>query len=66
MATLSSLLQPLPVLPFAEHGIDADAKEAVAFALLAVECVTGRSANVPHISGARGPARLGKICLPPV
>jgi anhydro-N-acetylmuramic acid kinase len=41
-------------------------KEAVAFALLAVECVAGRSNNVPSATGARGPARLGKICLPPL
>jgi anhydro-N-acetylmuramic acid kinase len=66
LAELSTLLAPTPVRAFAERGIDADAKEAVAFALLAVECVTGRAANVPHISGARGPARLGKICLPPI
>jgi anhydro-N-acetylmuramic acid kinase len=65
MAELTRLLAPVPVRAFAEDGITADAKEAVAFALLAVECVTGRSANVPHVSGARGPARLGKICLPP-
>ncbi len=65
MAELTRLLAPIPVRAFAEHGITADAKEAAAFALLAVECVTGRSANVPHVSGARGPARLGKICLPP-
>ncbi len=65
MAELARLLAPAPVRAFREAGIDADAKEAVAFALLAVECVAGRSANVPHVTGARGPARLGKICLPP-
>lgn len=66
MAELARLLSPIPVRPFAERGITADAKEAAAFALLAVECVAGRSANVPHVSGARGAARLGKICLPPL
>jgi anhydro-N-acetylmuramic acid kinase len=66
VGTLARLLAPLPVRAFKEHGVDADSKEAVAFALLAVECVCGRAANVPHISGARGPARLGKICLPPI
>ena len=65
MAELARILAPIPVRAFAEQGITADAKEAAAFALLAVECVTGRSANVPHVSGARGPARLGKISLPP-
>ena len=66
MSELASRLGPLPVRPFEELHIGADAKEAVAFALLAVECVAGRAANVPHVSGARGPARLGKICLPPL
>jgi anhydro-N-acetylmuramic acid kinase len=70
MSTLQKLLAPLPVRGFAEATagltIEADAKEAVAFALLAVECVCGRSANVPAVTGARGPARLGKICLPPL
>jgi len=66
MKMLSAVLAPIPVRTFHEGGIDADAKEAVAFALLAVECVAGRAANVPHISGARGPARLGKICFPPL
>jgi len=65
MAALAQALAPLPVRAFAEGGVDADMKEAVAFALLAVECVTGRSANLPGVSGARGPARLGKICFPP-
>ena len=66
MSTLARLLSPLPVAPLLEHGIDASMKEAVAFALLAVECVTGRAANVPRATGASGPARLGKICLPPL
>ncbi len=64
MAALAERLA-VPVSRFEEQGVDADAKEAVAFALLAVECVAGRSANVPHVSGARGPARLGKVCFPP-
>jgi anhydro-N-acetylmuramic acid kinase len=74
MSTLEKQLAPLPVRGFAEAlspgasglVVGADAKEAVAFALLAVECVCGRSANVPAVTGARGPARLGKICLPPL
>ena len=66
MATLARLLHPISVAPLLEHGIDASMKEAVAFALLAVECVAGRPANVPRATGASGPARLGKICLPPL
>jgi anhydro-N-acetylmuramic acid kinase len=47
------------------EGVPADAKEAVAFALLAVEAVHGEAANVPAATGARQAAVLGKICLPP-
>jgi anhydro-N-acetylmuramic acid kinase len=44
-----------------DFGLPADAKEAMAFALFAVECLRGRSANVPAATGARRPAVLGKI-----
>jgi anhydro-N-acetylmuramic acid kinase len=44
-----------------DFGLPADAKEAMVFALLAVECLNGRSANVPAATGARRPAVLGKI-----
>ena len=37
----------------------------VAFAVLAVEALHARPANVPQVTGARGPAILGKLCLPP-
>jgi anhydro-N-acetylmuramic acid kinase len=40
-----------------------DAKEAVAFAILGSECVSGQPANVPSVTGARHPAVLGKINL---
>jgi anhydro-N-acetylmuramic acid kinase len=44
-----------------ELGIDGDALEAVAFAVLAVEAMRGRAANVPAVTGARVAAILGKI-----
>ncbi|MBI4516983.1 MAG: anhydro-N-acetylmuramic acid kinase [Deltaproteobacteria bacterium] len=44
-----------------ELGVAGDALEAVAFAVLAVEAVRGRPANVPAVTGARRPAILGKI-----
>jgi anhydro-N-acetylmuramic acid kinase len=44
-----------------DFGLPADAKEAMAFALLAVECLRGRSANVPAATGAGHPAVLGKV-----
>lgn len=45
-------------------GIDPDAKEAIAFAILARETLEGRPANLPSATGARRPAVLGKLCRP--
>jgi anhydro-N-acetylmuramic acid kinase len=42
-------------------GIDADAKEAVAFAVLALWTLRGRAAGLPSVTGARGPRVLGAI-----
>jgi anhydro-N-acetylmuramic acid kinase len=43
------------------HGIDPDAKEAVAFAVLAYETLRGRPASLPGATGASRPALLGAI-----
>jgi anhydro-N-acetylmuramic acid kinase len=42
-------------------GIDSDAKEGMLFAVLAYELVRGRPANVPKVTGARGPRVLGAL-----
>ncbi len=44
-----------------ELGIPAEAKEAVAFALLAFQTWHRRPSNIPSATGARRPAILGKI-----
>jgi anhydro-N-acetylmuramic acid kinase len=44
-----------------DFGIDADAKEAVSFAILARETLRGRPSNVPAATGAARPVVLGKI-----
>lgn len=44
-------------------GFSADAKEAVAFAVLANETVQGRPSNLPAATGARRPVVLGKLVL---
>ncbi|HEY5348812.1 MAG TPA: anhydro-N-acetylmuramic acid kinase [Candidatus Lustribacter sp.] len=43
------------------YGIDPDAKEAVAFALLGYETLRERPAGLPRVTGARGPRVLGAI-----
>jgi anhydro-N-acetylmuramic acid kinase len=42
-------------------GLDPDAKEAVAFAVLGYETLRGRPANLPRATGAARPAILGAI-----
>lgn len=59
MRRIRELVAPLPVVDAGEAGIDADAKEAVAFALLAWAHLHGIPANVPEATGAAGPRVLG-------
>jgi len=58
---LQTLVAPAKVLPTDDLGIDADAKEAVSFAVLAYETMRGRPGNVPAATGASRPVVLGKI-----
>ena len=64
MRRLRELLPDLSLSTSAAHGIDPDAKEAIAFAVLAYEHVHNRPANVPSATGARHPAILGKSSAP--
>lgn len=61
MAYLAAFLEGVRVTTSAEYGIDVDAKEAIAFALLAYETWRGHPGNLPSATGARRPAILGKI-----
>jgi anhydro-N-acetylmuramic acid kinase len=65
LAQLSAALPGIDVLPSSRLGIPEDAKEALAFALLAYETFHQRPANLPSATGARGPAILGKISYAP-
>jgi anhydro-N-acetylmuramic acid kinase len=63
MAELGAALAPVPVRSLAAVGVDPDAKEAVAFAILANETLFGRPGNLPGATGAAGPRVLGKLVL---
>jgi anhydro-N-acetylmuramic acid kinase len=63
MAALRAALAPAAVRSLAEVGMDPDAKEAIAFAILANETLFGRPGNLPGATGAAGPRVLGKIVL---
>ena len=59
--SLARLLAPRTVRPFSDLFFDGEAKEAVAFALMARLHLEGRAANVASATGARGPRILGKL-----
>jgi anhydro-N-acetylmuramic acid kinase len=61
MAHLSAFLPRVAIATTADYGIDVDAKEAVAFAILAHETWRRRPSNLPAATGARRPVILGKI-----
>ena len=58
---LRTRLAPLVIRAFDELYFDAEAKEAVAFALLGHLHLSQRPGNVPRATGARGPRILGKL-----
>lgn len=45
-------------------GLSSDAKEAVAFALMADCCMRGKANTLPSVTGAEHPAVMGKISQP--
>jgi anhydro-N-acetylmuramic acid kinase len=58
---IEQAITPIPVRAFADRFFDGEAKEAVAFALLAYLHLEGEAGNVPRATGARGPRVLGKL-----
>ena len=61
MAGLKSGFGNLPVSASDELGLPVDAKEAIAFAILASDRLDRRPTNMPSVTGARRQALLGKI-----
>ena len=63
---LQALLAPRTVRRFDDVFFDGEAKEAVAFALLAKLALEGTPGNVASATGAKGPRILGKVQRAPV
>ena len=61
MHLLQDGLSGMAVAPIDELGVSADAKEALAFAVLANETLMGRRGNLPSATGAGRDVVLGKI-----
>lgn len=61
MRMLRKAMDPIPVMETTEVGLDVDAKEAIAFAVLAYETAHSRPSNIPMATGAKRPVVLGKI-----
>jgi anhydro-N-acetylmuramic acid kinase len=58
---LRACLAPATVNSHKAVGLSSDAKEAIAFAVLAYETIHGRPGNLPSCTGARKRVVLGKI-----
>jgi anhydro-N-acetylmuramic acid kinase len=61
VARIGALLHPLRLVDGASLGVDPEAKEAVAFAVLAWAHLRGIPANLPSATGAAGPRVLGSL-----
>jgi anhydro-N-acetylmuramic acid kinase len=61
MAQLRAALPGIDILPSARFGVPAEAKEALAFAVLAYEAFHGRANNLPSATGASRAAIMGKL-----
>jgi anhydro-N-acetylmuramic acid kinase len=61
MGHLAAFLPKVAIATSADYGIDVDAKEAVAFAVLANQTWQRKPSNLPSATGASRPVILGKI-----
>ncbi|HIE28824.1 TPA: hypothetical protein EYP66_16230 [Candidatus Poribacteria bacterium] len=61
MKLLKRYFGNIPLLKADDYGIPVDAKEAIAFAILANETLANHPGNIPKVTGARRPVILGKI-----
>jgi anhydro-N-acetylmuramic acid kinase len=63
MSLLQKFFGNAKVMKIEEYGYSSDAKEAICFAILANETISGNPANVPRTTGASAPVILGDICV---
>jgi anhydro-N-acetylmuramic acid kinase len=61
---LKKYAAPAKVIVMDDLGINADAKEAISFAILAAYTIKGIPSNAPSATGAKQPVILGKIIHP--
>jgi anhydro-N-acetylmuramic acid kinase len=64
VSRLGELLPNLSVDLSDKYGLPVDAKEAIAFAVLADRTLHGLPGNLPSVTGARRPVVLGKLVRP--
>jgi anhydro-N-acetylmuramic acid kinase len=61
LAHLAGFLPGVAIASSSDYGVDADAKEAIAFAVLAYETWRRKPSNLPSATGARRAVILGSI-----
>lgn len=65
MKMLAAELPEVEVSTAERVGVNGEALEAIAFAILAYQMLRGLPGNIPTVTGARCPAILGKLTMPP-
>jgi len=63
MAQIAAFLPKCRIATTDEFGIDPDAKEAIAFAILAYRTWKHQTGNLPSATGARRAVILGKVTM---
>jgi anhydro-N-acetylmuramic acid kinase len=64
MERIEALLLPIPIRRSDDFGVPSDAREAMAFAVLADMTLRGMTACLPPVTGAAAPKLLGKLSFP--
>ena len=64
MERIAAMVAPVPVRRSDELGVPSDAREAMAFAVLADMTLRGSAAMLPPVTGAATPKLLGKVSFP--